>query len=124
MPNQPPFHWMLESFSLVIKRPERGANHLLHLVTRLQMPAVVHPVPHAPSWLVTGQVYYEGKVEILNGNYIFSSSDIRALLYYTGRFIMFSVITNIYNKKTKGHLNGIFHSHSKTEKVFFFFFDN
>jgi hypothetical protein len=22
--------------------------------------------------------------------------------YYTGRFIMFSVITNIYNKKTKG----------------------
>jgi len=22
--------------------------------------------------------------------------------YYTGRFVMFSVITNIYNKKTKG----------------------
>jgi hypothetical protein len=22
--------------------------------------------------------------------------------YYTGRFIMFSIITNIYNKKTKG----------------------
>jgi len=24
------------------------------------------------------------------------------MLAYTGRFIMFSVITNIYNKKTKG----------------------
>jgi len=31
---------------------------------------------------------------------------------------MFSVITNIYIKKTKG-LNGIFHSHRKTEKDFF-----
>jgi hypothetical protein len=40
---------------------------------------------------------------------------------YTGRFIMFSVITNIYNKKTKGiYLNLIVHSHRKTEKVFFF----
>jgi len=26
-----------------------------------------------------------------------------SLVYHTGRFIMFSVITNIYNKKTKGH---------------------
>ena len=42
---------------------------------------------------------------------------------YTGRFIMFSVIINIYNKKTKRTcLNGIVHSHRKTEKVFFFFF--
>ena len=44
---------------------------------------------------------------------------------------MFSVISNVYNKKTKGptlmeffiatgkYLNGIFHSHRKTEKVFF-----
>jgi len=33
---------------------------------------------------------------------------------------MFSVITNIYNKKTKGPtLMEIFHSHGKTEKVFF-----
>ena len=31
---------------------------------------------------------------------------------------MFSVITNIYNKKTKGP-NGIVHGHKKTEKVFF-----
>jgi hypothetical protein len=38
--------------------------------------------------------------------------------YYTGRFIMFSVITNIYNKETKRtYLNGIVHSHRKTEKV-------
>jgi hypothetical protein len=27
---------------------------------------------------------------------------LEVLLKYTGRFIMFSVITNIYNKKTKG----------------------
>ena len=34
---------------------------------------------------------------------------------------MFSVITNIYNKKTKGPtFNGIVHSHRNTEKVFFF----
>ena len=32
-------------------------------------------------------------------------------------FIMFSEITNIYNRKTKGI--GIVHSHRKTEKVFF-----
>jgi len=40
---------------------------------------------------------------------------------YIGRSI-FSVITNIYNKKTKGptYLNGIVHSHRKTEKGFFF----
>jgi hypothetical protein len=35
-------------------------------------------------------------------------------LCYTGRFTMFSVITNIYNKKT----NRTFHSHKKTD--FFF----
>jgi hypothetical protein len=35
----------------------------------------------------------------------------------TGRFIMFSVISNIYNNKT--YLNGIDHSQRKTEKVFF-----
>ena len=39
---------------------------------------------------------------------------------HTGHFIMFSVITGIYNKKTKGPtLMGIFHSNRKTEKVFF-----
>jgi len=40
---------------------------------------------------------------------------------YTGRFIMISVITHIYNKKTT-HLNGTAHSHRKTEKGFLFFF--
>jgi hypothetical protein len=40
---------------------------------------------------------------------------------YTGRFIIFSMITNIYNKKTKGptYHTGIVHSPRKTEKVFF-----
>ena len=34
----------------------------------------------------------------------------------TGRFIMFSVITNIYNKKTqRTYLNGIVHSHRKSD---------
>jgi hypothetical protein len=28
--------------------------------------------------------------------------NIKSIYIYTGRFIMFSVITNIYNKKTKG----------------------
>jgi hypothetical protein len=36
---------------------------------------------------------------------------------YNLKFIIFSVITNIYNTKT--YLNGIVHSHRKTEKVFF-----
>jgi hypothetical protein len=36
----------------------------------------------------------------------------------TGCFIRFSLITNIYNKKTKRtYLNGIVHSHRKTGKV-------
>jgi len=34
---------------------------------------------------------------------------------------MFSVITNVYNKKKqRTYLNRIFHCHRKTEKVFFF----
>jgi hypothetical protein len=37
---------------------------------------------------------------------------------YTGRFIMFSVITNIYNKKTKGPtLMELFTTKGKLEKV-------
>jgi hypothetical protein len=39
--------------------------------------------------------------------------------YYTGRFIMFSVITNIYKQEKRTHFNGIVHSHSKTEKSAF-----
>jgi hypothetical protein len=39
---------------------------------------------------------------------------------YTGRFIMFSLITNIYNKKTKGPtLMELFTSTGKLKKVFF-----
>ena len=38
---------------------------------------------------------------------------------------MFSVITNIYNKKTKGPtLMELFTATGKLEKFFFFFFDN
>ena len=38
---------------------------------------------------------------------------------YTGRFIMFSVITNIYNKKTKGPtLMELFTATGKMKKVF------
>jgi hypothetical protein len=37
-----------------------------------------------------------------------------------GRFIMFSVITNIYNKKTKGHtLMELFTATGKLKKDFF-----
>jgi hypothetical protein len=42
--------------------------------------------------------------------------------FNTGRIIIFFVIANIYNKKTKGpylYLNGIVHSHRKTEKALF-----
>jgi hypothetical protein len=42
-------------------------------------------------------------------------------LCYTGRFIMFSVITNIYNKKTKGPtLMELFTATGKLKKVFFY----
>jgi len=38
---------------------------------------------------------------------------------YTGRFIMFSVITNIYNKKTKGPtLMELFTATGKVKKFF------
>jgi hypothetical protein len=38
---------------------------------------------------------------------------------YTGRFIIFSVITNIYNEKTKGPtLMELFTATEKMEKVF------
>jgi hypothetical protein len=44
-----------------------------------------------------------------------------SFLVNPGHFVMFSVITNIYNKKTKGPtLMEFFHSHRKTEKVLFF----
>ena len=41
--------------------------------------------------------------------------------YNTGRFIMFSVITNIYNKKTKGPtLIELFTATGKLKKFFFY----
>jgi hypothetical protein len=40
--------------------------------------------------------------------------------YYTGRFIMFSVITNIYNKTNKGPpLMELFTATGKLKKIFF-----
>ena len=41
---------------------------------------------------------------------------------YTGRFVMLSVITNIYNKKTKGPT--LMKMFTATEKLKKFFFDN
>jgi hypothetical protein len=42
------------------------------------------------------------------------------LYSYSGRFIMFSVITNIYNKKTKGTaVMELFTATEKLEKFFF-----
>jgi len=41
-------------------------------------------------------------------------------IIYTGRFIMLSMITNIYNKKTKGPtLMELFTATGKLKKVFF-----
>jgi len=41
------------------------------------------------------------------------------IFHYTGRFIMFSVITNIYNKKTKGPtLMKLFTATGKLKKYF------
>jgi len=42
--------------------------------------------------------------------------------FYTGRFIMFSVITNIYNKKIKGPT--LMELFTATEKLKKFFFNN
>jgi len=46
------------------------------------------------------------------------------LLENTGRFLMFSVITNIYKKKTKGPTLVELFTATGTLKKFFFFFDN
>ena len=54
---------------------------------------------------------------------LFSSSMENAyavFVYNTGRFIMFSLITNIYNKKTKGPtLMELFTATGKLKKYFF-----
>jgi hypothetical protein len=50
----------------------------------------------------------------------FCVHSVLAGFYYTGRFIMFSMITNIYNKKTKGPmLMELFTATGKLKKVFF-----
>jgi len=50
----------------------------------------------------------------------FRSNDCNPTINYTGRFIMFSVITNIYNKKTKGlTLMEFFTATGKLKKFFF-----
>jgi len=57
-------------------------------------------------------------------NYVFQSAKCKLSLvqvnYYTGRIIMFSVIANIYNKKTKGPtLMELFTATGKLKKFFF-----
>ena len=48
------------------------------------------------------------------------SSVLMETMTYTGRFIMFSVITNIYNKKTKGPtIMVLFTATGKLQKFFF-----
>ena len=42
------------------------------------------------------------------------------IMYNTGRFIMFSVITNIYNKRTEGPTLMEFFTDTGKEKKFFF----
>jgi hypothetical protein len=45
----------------------------------------------------------------------------KMVLLYTGRFIVFSVMTNTYNKKTEGlALMKLFTATGKLKKVFFF----
>jgi hypothetical protein len=62
------------------------------------------------------------KCQILSCDTLFANGrDIYIYIYtYTGRFIMFSVITNIYNKKTKGPaLMELFTATGKLKKFFF-----
>ena len=59
---------------------------------------------------------------LLTTDKIHSSHQCRYIIFYTGRFIMFSVVTDIYSKKTKGPtLMELFTATGKLKK---FFFDN
>jgi len=50
----------------------------------------------------------------------FARTSARVTSRYTGCFMMFSVIINISNKENqRTNLNGIVHSHRKSEKLFF-----
>jgi len=42
--------------------------------------------------------------------------------HYTGRFLMLFVITNVYNKKTKGTLMELFTVTGKLKKFYYYFF--
>jgi hypothetical protein len=54
-----------------------------------------------------------------NNNHVYMSEGVRAGMQNIGRFIMFSVITNIYNKKTKGPtLMELFTDTGKEKKFF------
>jgi hypothetical protein len=50
----------------------------------------------------------------------FKRTELSAMYINTGRFIMFSVITNIYNKKTKGPTLMEFFTATGNLKKFFF----
>ena len=53
-------------------------------------------------------------------SYAYTYTYPRTQIHYTGRFTMFSVITNIYNKKTKGPtLMELFIATGKLKKFFF-----
>jgi len=62
-------------------------------------------------------------LDILRMYFCISIPDDCLMSKHTGCFIMFSVITHVYNKKTKGPtLMELFTATEKLEKVFFFFF--
>ena len=66
------------------------------------------------------KVYTDKKTTLLSDKAL---SRVLYIYIYIGRFIMFSVITNIYNKKTKvPTLMEFFTATGKLKK--FFFFDN
>ena len=79
-----------------------------------------HATPGPPESLIiysSGQIILTGlaKDEDLEFN-----SEFPTIFIYTGRFIMFSMITNIYNKKTKGPtLMELFTATGKLKKFFF-----
>ena len=65
---------------------------------------------------------FAGNLSSSNGSFIDVCNWFGVIRMYTGRSIMFSVITNIYSKKTKGPtLMEFFTATGKLKK---FFFDN
>jgi hypothetical protein len=63
---------------------------------------------------------FPGKAELERRRNFENLRAVYLWIQYTGRFIMFSVITNIYNKKTKGPtLMELFTATGKLKKFFF-----